>query len=122
RLDSRPQEIHKALGQNPFCGSFKGGHSLKNGTIIDVPSEIARRLQWLRTDRTELFWTRKASDEFHSFETSLLTSIAKSNANFTFNNVYEQFCLPKEDICTFYNPVNLHSYYYDDAGHVAKDG
>ncbi|GMS86424.1 hypothetical protein PENTCL1PPCAC_8599 [Pristionchus entomophagus] len=95
---------------------------MRNGEVIDPGPEIARRFQKKNFNMDQLVWTINETAAFHSFETEFLSSIAASNANFTFNKVYDQFCLPDEDVCPFYNPVNLHSYYTDGVGHLTVDG
>ncbi|GMS86428.1 hypothetical protein PENTCL1PPCAC_8603, partial [Pristionchus entomophagus] len=107
-------------GQNPFCGW--GALMMKNGETIQTGLEIARRFQKKTFNMSELYWTRNETAKFHSFETEFLSSMASSNANFTFNKVYDQFCLPDEDVCPFYNPANLHSYYADYVGHLSVEG
>ncbi|GMS80495.1 hypothetical protein PENTCL1PPCAC_2669, partial [Pristionchus entomophagus] len=106
-------------GQNTFCGPVL---KLKSGEDIDTPAEIVRRLQKRRLDMQELHWTRNKSDEYHSMETSLLSSIAQSNPNITFNNIYEQYCLQKEGVCPFYYPKTIHSFYGDKWGHLISEG
>lgn len=103
-------------GQNTFCGPVL---KLKSGEDITTPTEIVRRLEKGNLNMDELHWSRNVSqlvminftnginesnslqksDSYHSLETSILYSIAKKNPNITFNNIYEQFCLEKEEVC-----------------------
>ncbi|KAF8384859.1 hypothetical protein PRIPAC_74001 [Pristionchus pacificus] len=106
-------------GQNTFCGPVL---KLKSGEDITTPTEIVRRLEKGNLNMDELHWSRNKSDSYHSLETSILYSIAKKNPNITFNNIYEQFCLEKEEVCPFYNPKNIHSYYGDKWGHLISEG